>query len=239
MQEMREQGVTQIILDLRSNPGGHVDQALEISEKIVPEGRIISTFDRRIGSTEYLSTLRTPPFERVFILTDQHTASAAEIIASALQDSGIGTVIGRHTYGKGLIQGTFELTFSLGGAVTMTVQEYFRRNGMRIDEIGITPNIQVEFVREIPEIAFRLHDTSPEIPNIRNALTLLGYEAGNSGNLFDMVMQGGLLQFQKDQQIWQTGMLDLVTIHALNRAVAEFYTNNDVVLDRAILEATR
>lgn len=143
-------GKTTLILDMRDNLGGYVDVAADICKMILPKGDIITTVDKD-GKTETLrSGLEKPPFEKIYILVNKYTASAAEIITSALQDSGIAVVIGETTYGKGVIQSLY--TVSDGSCIKLTTGEYLRRSGARLNLIGITPDIVVKELadRDVP-----------------------------------------------------------------------------------------
>lgn len=106
--EIARRGVTRILLDLRDNAGGFVDEAVAVARKIVPEG-LITRLDfksERLTDKTYYSDLRNSPYIMA-VLVNEHTASAAEILAGAIQDSGKGVLIGQKTYGKGVVQNMF------------------------------------------------------------------------------------------------------------------------------------
>jgi len=138
----KRSGVEGIVLDLRGNTGGYLDVCMDICEIIVPAGPIFYLTDNR-GKRELVSSsLIIPPFEKMVVLTDGRTASAAELIAAALQDAGIATVVGEKTYGKGVIQTLFPLT--TGGLFLLTTNEYLRRSGEKMNGVGVTPDIPIE-----------------------------------------------------------------------------------------------
>lgn len=108
MDEIERRGITKILLDLRDNPGGYVDEAVAVARKIVPEG-LITKLDfksERLSDKEYYSDLKNSPY-LLAVLVNENTASAAEILAGAIQDSGKGVLIGQKTYGKGVVQNMF------------------------------------------------------------------------------------------------------------------------------------
>lgn len=110
MAAVRRMGITKIVLDLRDNPGGFVDQAVAVARNLVPEG-LITKLDfksERLTDTSYSSTLKGSPY-LVAVLTDENTASASEILAGALQDAGNGILVGKNTYGKGVVQNIFNV----------------------------------------------------------------------------------------------------------------------------------
>ena len=137
---MRE-GVRNIILDLRGNSGGYLDEAVDICRLIVPAGPILHTIDSRGERETIRSRLPFKPFENIIVLVDGTTASAAELIAAALQDSKAATIIGETTYGKGVIQRMYPLIS--GGVLIVTTEEYLRRSGAKINGIGVRPDIGI------------------------------------------------------------------------------------------------
>lgn len=101
---------TKILLDLRDNPGGFVDQAVAVAKRIIPKG-LITELDfksERLTDMSYYSTLESSPYI-IAVLVDENTASASEILASAIQDAGNGILVGQKTYGKGVVQNMFSV----------------------------------------------------------------------------------------------------------------------------------
>jgi carboxyl-terminal processing protease len=142
IRHMRGDGVEGLILDLRGNTGGDLGATVDIANQLVPRGIIFTTIDNTGRTRVYSSTLRASPFSQIVVLVDRNTASAAEIIASALQDSEAAIVIGENTFGKGVVQRIYALR--TGGALMLTTDEYFRRDGGVINEVGVIPDIVLE-----------------------------------------------------------------------------------------------
>ena len=135
-----------LILDLRGNSGGYLNTTVELANMLVPAGPILTAYTNFGQSYAPVSTLENAPFYgKIIVLTDQSTASAAEVIASALQDSGAAIVVGQTTYGKGLIQSTF---ISELGVLKLTTEEFFRRNGETLNGVGVIPDIYVDNMLE-------------------------------------------------------------------------------------------
>jgi len=108
MDEIGRLGITKILLDLRNNPGGYVDEAVDVARRLVPRG-LITRLDfksERLGDQDYYSYLANSPY-LVAVLVNGNTASAAEILAGAIQDSGKGVLVGQNTFGKGVVQDMF------------------------------------------------------------------------------------------------------------------------------------
>jgi C-terminal processing protease CtpA/Prc len=139
---MADEDVTGIILDLRNNAGGFLDVTMDIAGQLVPGGVVFRTVSKTGRRMTHSSFLQEMPFENIVVLVNRRTASAAEVIAAALQDSGAAVVIGENTYGKGTVQSIYKIR--TGGAVKITTEEFFRRNGDTINVYGVTPCILVE-----------------------------------------------------------------------------------------------
>lgn len=134
-------GYNKLILDLRDNPGGYVDQAVAVARNFVPRGVITTLkYKNSAKDTEYMSYLKENPYKLV-VLVNEHSASSSEILAGALKDNGI-KLIGKTTYGKGVFQNVYKLKD--GGSVKVTTGQYLTPSGVCIDKIGITPDFIVE-----------------------------------------------------------------------------------------------
>lgn len=143
---LREQGMKGMILDLRSNPGGNLTTVVDICQMLLPEGLIVYTEDRNGNRQEYTCD-GTREFEfPLVVLINGYSASASEILAGAIQDYGIGTLVGTTTYGKGIVQQIVSLND--GSAVKLTVSSYYTPKGRNIHGIGIEPDEVCEFDSE-------------------------------------------------------------------------------------------
>ena len=148
VEEVRKKGAQGIVLDLRGNGGGLVSEAQLIASTFVDHGTIVSTRGRNQPS-QTLDAIgdAIPPSIPVVVLVDRNTASAAEIVTAALQDHRRATVVGTHTFGKGVFQE--EEPLANGGALDITVGEYFTPNGRNLggggvkQGAGITPEVKV------------------------------------------------------------------------------------------------
>ena len=141
--ECKGNGMKALILDLRSNPGGNLSTVCEISRMVLPKGLIVYTEDKYGEKDEYtcdgLRQLQVP----AVVLVNGYSASASEILAGAMKDHGIATIMGTTTFGKGIVQRVISL--SDGSAVKLTVSKYYTPNGNDIHEKGIEPDVVVEF----------------------------------------------------------------------------------------------
>ncbi len=146
---LQDQGMEAMIVDLRSNPGGLLTSVVKTLQQILPEGLIVYTETKDGTRTEYTCDGDTPIDIPLVVLVNGSTASAAEIFAGAVQDYGVGTLIGTQTYGKGIVQKTFP--FTDGSAVKMTIAYYYTPNGTCIHGEGIAPDVEVELPEDATE----------------------------------------------------------------------------------------
>ncbi len=126
------QGMQQLVLDLRGNPGGLLDQAIRVASRFIPRGKtVVSVRSRDAGNNyEYKNTLYDPVNYPLVVLTNGNTASASEIVAGAIQDYGRGLIVGETTFGKGLVQRIFNLPY--GAGLTLTTAHYYTPYGRLI-----------------------------------------------------------------------------------------------------------
>lgn len=141
-QSLQEQGMERLIVDLRGNPGGLVTAVCDTLRQILPEGLIVYTEDKNGKREEYTCDGDTPISIPLVVLVNENTASAAEIFTGAVKDYGIGTIVGTTTFGKGIVQNTFQL--SDGSVVKLTIAHYYTPLGNDIHKVGITPDVEVE-----------------------------------------------------------------------------------------------
>lgn len=139
----RGSGMKGLILDLRGNPGGNLNTVCDIAREILPKGLIVYTEDKNGKRTEYTCDGTNQIKEPLVVLVDSGSASASEILAGAIKDYGIGTLVGTTTFGKGIVQRIISL--SDGSAVKLTVSNYYTPKGNNIHKIGIAPDIEEKF----------------------------------------------------------------------------------------------
>lgn len=143
LEDLEDQGMERLIVDLRSNPGGNLDTVCDILDLMLPEGLIVYTEDKNGEREEYTSDEENQFDKPLVVMMNGYSASASEIFAGAIQDYGLGQVVGTQSYGKGVVQSIFDLQD--GTSVKLTIAEYFTPNGRGIDGEGITPDVEVEY----------------------------------------------------------------------------------------------
>jgi carboxyl-terminal processing protease len=141
--ELSNQGMRILVLDLRGNPGGLLNVAVEIAERFIDQGLVVSTRGRANGQTQSLATRGAARWRLpIYVLVDRESASASEILAGALQDHNRATIIGSRTYGKGSVQSIFSLRSAPAGLKLTTAKFYSPRN-RPYSEQGVQPDIPI------------------------------------------------------------------------------------------------
>ncbi len=147
VEKVRREGAEGLLLDLRGNGGGLLEEAVLNASIFLPQGRVVvTTKSRTQGDAIYDAVGDNLPPQPIVVLIDRNTASAAEILTAALADEAGAEVVGTRSYGKGVFQQEVEL--SNGGALKLTVGEYFTPDGVNLGGTGIHPDV---FVRDDPE----------------------------------------------------------------------------------------
>lgn len=139
-------GMEGLVLDLRANPGGNLSAVVDIARMMLPEGMIVYTEDKYGKRMEYTCDGKRQLDVPLVVLIDMNSASASEILAGAVKDYGIGTLVGTTTFGKGIVQQI--IPFSDGSAVKLTISSYYTPNGNDIHGLGIEPDVVCEFDSE-------------------------------------------------------------------------------------------
>lgn len=146
---LESQGIQSLVIDLRNNGGGLVDQSLEIAEMIVPKGAtMLITSDKTKKEESYTSQKNAIVKVPIVVLVNGYTASASEILTAAIKENTDAKVVGTQTYGKGIIQGVFLFDDQETG-MKITIQEYYTPKHNKLHKIGITPDIVVELPQEL------------------------------------------------------------------------------------------
>ena len=138
---LENEGVKGMIIDLRENPGGLVTSCVAIANMVVPKGPVVSVVQKDGRREEYESELSEEKYPLV-VLIDGNSASASEILAGALQDTGAATIVGQTSYGKGSVQVILPLYDD--DALKLTIAKYYTPSGRSIDGTGIEPDVRVE-----------------------------------------------------------------------------------------------
>ncbi len=143
---LQQQGMRSLIIDVRNNPGGLLNASVQIADRFINSGVIVSTRGRNplenyVHQAKATGTWRVP----LVVLVDEDSASASEIFAAAIQDHARGAVVGHQSYGKGSVQGIFPLNVG-GGGVRLTTAKFYSPNGVPISRRGVVPDVPVQML---------------------------------------------------------------------------------------------
>ncbi len=156
--KLHRQGMRSLIVDVRGNPGGLLQASVDIADRFVKDGVIVSTRGRNpmedyTHRANVARTWRMP----LIVLIDENSASASEIFAAAIRDHGRGVIVGEKSYGKGSVQGIFPLNIS-GGGVRLTTAKFYSPNGNAISEVGVSADVLVHEVARASDVAVDGHE---------------------------------------------------------------------------------
>lgn len=144
LEDFEGEGIKSVIIDLRNNTGGVVTEAIDFAELFIEKGNVIMRSYNKAGKETVITSDSKRTFDmKVVILVNEYSASSTEIVTAALKDNNVATIVGTTTYGKGVMQEIIPM-FEGKGALKVTIEEFKTPNGDKINEVGITPDIEVE-----------------------------------------------------------------------------------------------
>lgn len=161
LEDLETQNMEKLIIDVRNNPGGVLQVVCDMLDQLLPEGLIVYTEDKNGNRKEYTSDEEHQFTKPLAVLANENSASASEIFAGAIQDYGIGTIVGTTTFGKGIVQRTFYL--SDGTGVKLTVAKYYTPKGHDIHKKGITPDVEIELDEELKNQSSISHEEDNQL----------------------------------------------------------------------------
>ena len=161
LEDLENQNMEKLIIDVRNNPGGVLQVVCDMLDQLLPEGMIVYTEDKNGNRKEYTSDEEHQFTKPLAVLANKNSASASEIFAGAIQDYGIGTIVGTTTFGKGIVQRTFYL--SDGTGVKLTVAKYYTPKGHDIHKKGITPDVEIELDEELKNQSSISHEEDNQL----------------------------------------------------------------------------
>jgi carboxyl-terminal processing protease len=238
--EFKAKNVKGVIFDLRNNPGGLLDEVVEVCKVLIPKGTIVSVKTKNQPLETYSSELDKAPF-KIVMLVNENSASASEIMAAAIQDSGTGKLVGVKTYGKGTVQSVLQLID--GSGMKVTIANYLTPKGVIIDGVGIKPdfeiknttsNISKEFAPLSGQKSIKLKDVSLEVLGMQQRLKSLGYQVGSLDGVFGKGTLVIVQKFQKDSKLKLDGSMDADDIKVLNAKFDIQAGSKDAQLDKAV-----
>lgn len=239
LHSLTKQGATRLIVDLRSNGGGYLDQAELIANQLIPAGKIVvQTQGRGQAASKVLSKgpgLNMP----VVVLINQDTASAAEVLAAALHDDIGAPLVGTTSYGKGTVQET--QGFFDGSALKYTVARWLTpTGGFWVQHHGLTPTVTVKLpdyvsLPSLLELKTPLQqgDNSGAVATVQKALQALGLRTDRTDGYFDLSTKQAVARFQSSVRLPANGVFDSQTASFLQNALDKRIAESDTQLQKA------
>lgn len=238
---LEKKGMKALIVDVRNNPGGVVQAVQTIAEAFVPKGRTIMHLEYRDGKREKTTAQTDGKPYPVVALINEGSASASEILAAAIKESAGGKLVGKTTFGKGLVQSTVKLND--GSGVKLTIAKWLTPDGDTIHESGIAPDVEVEQPRifeatSIPKDRTLTFDMAgDEVKNVQLILEGLGFDPGRTDGYFSDGTKRAVSAFQQASGLPADGKVDEATAKKLEERVIERYI--DPASDAQLREALK
>ncbi|MEK5070327.1 lmo1851 family serine protease [Sporosarcina sp. FSL K6-1508] len=238
LDEMEAEGMKGLVVDVRQNPGGRLDTAIDISDLFVENGKNIFQFEGKGEKAEVITAAGGRKVEvPVALVIDDGSASASEILAGALKESAGVPLIGVKTFGKGTVQTPKDLVD--GSNLKLTTAKWLTPNGNWIHKKGIEPDIKVPYPSYAmlpfldPAVEMKNGMLSPSIKAAEEMLEAVGYEPGEVDGLYDEKTTQAVKKLQKDLTLEATGILLGDTTYGLMEKLRKKIQDDDPQLKKA------
>lgn len=232
LEGFKEQGMKGIVLDVRQNPGGFLNAAIDISNLFVENGKAIVQIQEKNQEPAIVTANNRSKYELpITVLIDEGSASASEILAGALKESAGAKIVGLTSFGKGTMQEV--VSMEDGANLKFTTGKWLTPDGNWINEKGIKPDVEVKYpdYASLPYVdptqSFEVGAKNPMIQTAERILEVLGYEPGEVDATFTEESAEALKQYQEDQNMEATGVLTGDTTYALMDAISEKLKSDD------------
>jgi carboxyl-terminal processing protease len=234
--ELEAQNMRGLILDLRDNPGGLLNEAIIVGQEIIPPGIITRTVDGEGNVLQNYLSYGTEKEYPIVVLVNGFSASAAEIISGALHDTGAGVLVGTKTYGKATVQHLERIAGNRG--LSYTVAKYQTPKGRDIHGNGLEPDYYVELPTDIYFVRYQLFndlsagDEGATVLILQKKLKAMKYDVEETA-IFDRQTEKALRTFQESYGLPVTGQLDQATRTVLSRVMEDVADDLDKQLQKA------
>lgn len=239
LEEMSKKDMKGLVLDLRGNPGGLLDQAIKMASLFIPNGKVVLQVEDRSGKKDVYKSendgeLKIP----VVVLIDDGSASASEIVAAAVSESADIPLIGVKSFGKGTVQTAQD--FEDGSNFKYTAAKWLTPEGNWIHKKGIKPDITVKLpdYASLPYISpdkeLKASDSSSEVKAAEEMLKEAGHDPGKIDGFFDEATKNAVIAFQREQKIKETGTIKDDTTVKLMQVIREKILKNDTQVKKAV-----
>ncbi len=241
--EISKQGISNIIIDVRDNGGGYLDQALEIADMFLEKDAVIATEEHKLEvlNKVYKASGKGKKYN-VVILINGMSASASEVLTAALCENEVAKSVGEKSYGKGTVQNISQL--NNGGMIKFTTAYYLTPLGNNIHKAGITPDVRVENSKKPVDMStyepfklsktYRIGDEGEEVELAKKMLKEMGIFIGEVNKTYDENLKIAVNTYQKIKGLFPYGVLDITTQMNLYDTLKTSTIEVDDQLQRAI-----
>lgn len=234
--------IKNIIIDLRNNPGGSLVAFVDICQHFIPQGPVIHIDYKNPLNSFTLKSENPNPKYNLIVLTNENSASASEAFSGAVQDTGVGIVVGSQTFGKGTMQNVTK--FKVGGGIKLTEAVYLTPNRRNINGKGIEPDVKVKD-KEIKYTdanllpitynkVLKMGDTGDDVKALKQRLKLLGLSVNDESDVFDTEMFFATKKFQELQGLYPYGVMDITTQVAVENIFMPATISDNKVFNTAV-----
>lgn len=233
LQEMTDNNCRALILDLRGNPGGDLNMAYNVINRLLPDSLDFFGYCYKQNGQRVYESVKSDgigaALNKIIILSDGDSASASEVVQASLCDLGYAVSVGKTTYGKA--RGQYHLTFPDNSAAVLTSIELIAPSTADYEGIGLAPDYDVDNYTvphpaaqcaAVPEQEMTVSMTSKAVHSLNAALSALGYLDGAPSNTFTLATLAAVYQFQSDYQLPQSPVVTVQCVRAINAALDSF-----------------
>ena len=243
LDEAEKENITNLIIDLRNNGGGLLNQAVQMADYFVPEGKTIVVEDHKnpIFNKTYTGSFGKKKEYDTVILMNEYSASASEVFAAALRENDLAVIIGTKSYGKGTIQSINSL--ENGGMIKYTSGFYLTPLGDNLTGVGLTPDAVVGNTYDLVNAdefgdfgytkVYKVGDSDSEVRLAKEILSFFDLYRGEINETFDNDLYYAIYAFQSQARLFPYGVLDLTTQNQLRNYLSLTKVENDDQLDAA------
>ena len=242
LDEFDSADISNIILDLRNNPGGSLYEYADVCNFFIPAGPVIHLDFKNPLKNFTLYSENNNVRYNLIVLLNENSASASEAFSAAVQDTGVGIVVGQKSYGKGTMQNITK--FNIGGGIKLTEAEYLSPGKRSINGKGVIPDCVVtdkvtsyrnsDFEKITYDRKMKSGDTGKDVLAIEQRLVYLGYLNAIADETFDQKTHDAVMSFQGLNGLYEYGVMDITTQLELESQLSGLEITNDSTLKKAI-----
>jgi carboxyl-terminal processing protease len=240
--KMEKQGMKGLIIDVRNNPGGSLETAIQILNPLVPKGKTMFKIEHKDGKVESQVSEGPGKTYPIVILGNEGSASASEILTGALTESAGAKLVGTKTFGKGLVQSMFDSDVNDGSNYKITIAKWLTPKGNFINKKGIQPTVKVEEPKYYSTVSLPMNKVlafdmlGEDVANLQVMLQGLGFHNGRTDGYFDAATKQAVKAAQRAYGLPVTGKVDKATAAKLEEKMTELVADpkHDAQYQKAI-----